>query len=73
LEEAEDKGVVDYKSFDSLGFAFGKETSVYLLFNEHRRKKAKQLWKDNIEPYKGEDLRIKFKENGNSYDLFYLQ
>jgi hypothetical protein len=71
LEEAEDEEVVDHKNFDSLGFAFGKETLVYLLFNEHRRKIAKQLWKDNIEPYKGEDLRLKFEENGNSYDFFF--
>jgi len=66
----EDEGVVDHKNFDNLGFAFGKETLVYLLFNEHRKKLAKQLWKDNIEPYKGEDLRIKFEENGNKYDFF---
>ena len=70
MEEAEDEEVVDYKSFDSLGFALGKETLVYLLFNEHRRKIANQLWKENIEPYKGEDLRIKFEENGDKYDFF---
>ncbi len=50
-----------------VGYALGKNIMMYILFEKKREKEIDSLWKKRIEPFEGDEFRMRFIEDGEEY------
>ncbi len=64
-----EKGIqqIWYNKYNDLGYALGKDTILFLLFEKKREKEIDRLWSKHIEPFEDEEFKIRFVEDKDEY------
>lgn len=52
---------------EDIGYALGKNIIMYILFEREREKEIGSLWERRVEPFEGDEFKMKFIEDGDEY------
>jgi hypothetical protein len=50
-----------------IGYALGETIMMFILFEREREKEMDSLWEKRVEPFGGDEFKMKFIEDGDEY------